>query len=249
MSDRDEQVVYGLRTCRAIFETRREEICRIYFHADRLRALAPMLKWAAETRRVYRQLPNEELAKVSKSLHHEGVVLVVRPREWSRFDSAAAVSDGCWLALDRIENPHSLGMMIRTAAYFGATGVLAGGVAPGVRLSGALLRMAEGGAERVVLAGTLELAASLGQLRERGYRVIGLDATGREPMAKRDIRRPICFVVGSDPEGLSTAVRRACSERVSISGKWPDGSLAVTVVAGIALAAWACGEAEANGGR
>ena len=243
MSEHEEQVVYGVRTCRAIYEARRDAIRRIYFRSDRLRTLAPILKWAAETRRVYRQVSDEELARLAKSVHHEGVAMAVTPREWSRFDPDGVAARGCWLALDRVENPHSLGMMIRTAAYFGADGVLAGGTAPGVRLSSALMRMAEGGAERVVLAGTIELAVSLSKLRARGYTVVGVDGTAPRPLSEISLPRPIGLVVGAEPDGLSAAVRHACSALGRIPGRWPAGSLSETVAAGIVLAELARREA------
>jgi len=233
---KDEQAVYGLRTCKAIFENRREDIIRIFYRADRLRALAPALKWAAANRLVYRELSDEALQKVAGGLHHEGVVMEVRPRLFRRFDLVHVREGSCWVALDRVENPHNLGAIVRSCAFFGVAGLILGGVEPGTRQNSAFLRMAEGGAERISLFASLHLAPCLEALQTRGVPAFGLETDAGRKIGVTPIPRPACLVFGNENEGLSRAVRQVCSELVAIPGAWPGASLNVSVSVGVALA-------------
>jgi TrmH RNA methyltransferase len=238
MIDRnEEQAVYGFRTCKAIYETRREDIIRIFYRADRLRALAPMLKWAAAQRLIYRELKDEELAKVGGGMHHEGVVMEVRPILLRRFAAEAIRPGTNWVAVDRVENPHNLGAIVRTCAFFGIEGLIMGGLESGTRISSAFLRMAEGGAERISVFATLHLAPCLDVFKEKGLAVIGLETDSDKLLGKDPLPQPACLVFGNENEGMSMAVRKACSQLVSIPGCWPGSSLNVSVTVGVAVAA------------
>ncbi len=232
----EEQAVYGFRTCRAIYEARRDDIIRIFYRADRLRALAPMLKWAASQRRVYRELKDEELVRVAGGMHHEGVVMEVRPRLLRRFAEESLRPGTNWVAVDRVENPHNLGAIVRTCAFFGIEGLIMGGQEPGVRMSSAFLRMAEGGAERISVFATLHLAPCLEVLKEKGLAVIGLETDADKQLGAAPMPQPACLVFGNENEGMSTAVRKACSCLVTIPGVWPGASLNVSVSVGVAVA-------------
>ncbi|MFO7534572.1 MAG: TrmH family RNA methyltransferase [Kiritimatiellia bacterium] len=233
----EEQAVYGLRTCKAIFETRRDDIIRVFYRADRLRTVAPLLKWAAAQRRVYRELKDEELQRVAGGMHHEGLVMEVRPRFVRRFAVESLRAGTCWVAVDRVENPHNLGAIVRTCAFFGLEGLIMGGQEPGSRLSSAFLRMAEGGAERISLFATLHLVPCLEEMKVKGLAVIGLETDVDRKLGKEPLPMPACLVFGNENEGLSSAVRQACTGLVCIPGAWPGGSLNVSVSVGVALAA------------
>src|SRR6185369_3886351 len=109
-----------------------------------------------------------------------GIVLEVREREL--LDDAAVIdrfgTDRGPLrlvALDGVENPHNVGAVMRSAAFLGCQAVVAHGQAP--PFSAPALRVAEGGAEHLVLARVTDLAAVLAALGERGVAIVGTDAT------------------------------------------------------------------------
>lgn len=232
----EEQAVYGLRTCRAIFETRRDDIIRIFYRADRLRALASLLRWAASKRLVYRELKDEELQRVGGGMHHEGIVMEVRPRLIRRFVEDAIRPGTNWVAVDRVENPHNLGAIVRTCAFFGVEGLIMGGLESGGRMSSAFLRMAEGGAERISVFSTLHLAPCLEVFKSKGLAVIGLETDVDKQLGAEPMPRPACLVFGNENEGMSAAVRKACTTLVAIPGAWPGASLNVSVTVGVAVA-------------
>lgn len=238
-----EQTVYGVKAALALLERRPDDVRRIY-HAPGLRGvLGPHLSAAAARHRPYREVDGEALARLAQSPHHEGLVVVATPRYYAELTPALARAGGpaaLWLALDGVENPHNLGALVRTAAFFGLTGVLAGGATPGDKVNAAVLRVSEGGVEHVPLVAAPQLAPALRTLREAGCRVLGLETDAAESLADAVAAGhtvgPLVLVLGAERAGLSAAVRQACDALCVLAGGGPLPSLNVSVTAGVALA-------------
>lgn len=240
----EEQTVYGVKASLALLEHRPADLLRLY-HAPALRGqLGAILSWAAARRIPYRELDAESLRKTAGSPHHEGLVVVSRPLRYRPCPRTLAVRAAearhLWLALDGVANPHNLGAIVRSCAFFGVTGLLVGGAAAGDKVNGAVLRVAEGGAEHVTLYGAPTLSGSLRQLRRTGFRVLGLesDAALALPAALREGggAGPLVLVLGQEREGLAAATRTACDALCAIHAHGAMASLNVSVAAGVALA-------------
>src|SRR5262249_58119901 len=132
---------------------------------------------------------------------------------------------------------HNVGAIIRTAAFFGFTGVLVAAPPEHPGLTPAAVRIAQGGAERVMLARSSDLPAALEELARRGISIVGADAHAKDDLAEHEFRRPLALVVGSEREGLAPAVRARCAKLISIRGSGAVDSLNVAVAAGIVIAA------------
>ncbi|MFI5400615.1 MAG: TrmH family RNA methyltransferase [SAR324 cluster bacterium] len=255
MAMSDEQTVYGMKAALALLERRPEAVLRIHYRADRRAQLKGVLAWAASRRLPYRELDEDSLRKVAGGMHHEGLVVVAKPLRFAEFAPGAIApaarpakgrqaargspSSGSmeqvWLALDGVENPHNLGAILRSAAFFGAGGVLVGSAAPGATVNPAAIRTAEGGAEYVGVAAAPDLAATLSAQAARGWTVLGLETDGA-PFPRQRPPAPILLVLGHEHEGLRPAIRQACSAVYRISGGGTLASLNVSVAAGVALA-------------
>lgn len=238
----DEQTVFGVKAGLALLERRPEAVRRIYHTAALRGVLGPHLSAAAARHRPYRELDGEALAKLAESPHHEGLVVVAEPRRYRELTPEAARAGGpaaLWLALDGVENPHNLGALVRTAAFFGLTGVLAGGAAPGDKVNAAVLRVSEGGAEHLPLFAAPRLPAALHTLREAGCRVLGLETDAAQSLADAVAAGltggPLVLVLGAERAGLSTDARHACDGLCVLAGSGPLPSLNVSVAAGVAL--------------
>ena len=248
----DSQTLFGMKACLAMLEHRPQDLIRLYHAKNMRRHLRGMLAWAAARHIPYRELDAEGLQKVASTAHHEGIVAVCRPlryRELSLESASEATRDignesgrggALWVALDGVANPHNLGAIMRSCAFFGAAGLLAGGAAPGEKVNAAALRVAEGGAEHLALHGAPELAEALGILREGGFALIGLETGGAPTLAQALHRHPpqkaLALVLGAEQDGLSRAARRACGTVCHLPGEGAMSSLNVSVAAGVALA-------------
>ncbi|HEX4353483.1 MAG TPA: RNA methyltransferase [Polyangiales bacterium] len=237
--------VYGLSAALAAFERRPDAVISIAHTKEARRAIAELLREAASRRIAYREVDAEELARMAESIHHEGICLLMRRREPPSLERIvqALGTRGFVLALDGVQNPHNVGAILRSAAYFGVGALIYAGeddkpLAPAAR------RVAEGGAERVTIARVPQLSAALRTLADRGLTVIGSDSRAKLRLdAYRWPARSI-LVVGHEQTGLSAEVRAVCATTLRIAGVDGMDSLNVSVAAGVFMASFAAQAAK-----
>lgn len=232
---RKESMVYGLRAALALAEHRPDAIVRVLHTQEVRHEIGPLLKATARLRRPYRELDREELDRAANTVHHEGVLVVAQPLETVPFGRYVdRLSDRpILLALDRVSNPHNHGAILRSMAWFGADALLTsdsrGTVNP------AAIRVAQGGAEMIPTVRAPDLPGALRTLRDQGVMVVAADQNGTTPLKSILKKRPICWVMGNEGDGLSSDVMAACAHRVAIPGTGRIESLNVSVAAGVLL--------------
>jgi TrmH RNA methyltransferase len=231
--------IYGLAAALAVLEVRPEDVLRLAYSARARGVLANALRAAAKRRIAYRELEDDELQKMAGAVHHEGICVLARPRPELSPDELAARTEprGLIAALDGVDNPHNTGAVLRSAAFFGVSGLL---IADAQRraLPSAARRIAEGGAEHVPYVHVQELAGPLRALQKRGLQIVGTDS--HEGIALPELRWPAraVIVLGSEADGLSPAVRKVCTAMVRIPGNAKIDSLNVSVAAGVLFASF-----------
>jgi TrmH RNA methyltransferase len=234
--------VYGLAAAFAAMRTRPDQVLSIAHTVGARLLLADMLSHAARLHIAYREVGDEELAKMAGTLHHEGVCLLVRPRKNASLSELARLTEprGLIVALDQVGNPHNVGAVLRSAAFFGAAGVLASSGEQGRSvLTPAATRVAEGGAELLLISQGDALGPALQSLHQSGLHIVGSDV--RAPTSLAALRWPerCVLVLGSEDRGLTPQVRKACNTLVRIEGSGALESLNVSVAAGVLLASYA----------
>jgi TrmH RNA methyltransferase len=229
--------VYGLSAALAAFSERPESVVSIAHTKDVRHELADMLREAAKRRIAYREVEDEALAQLADSVHHEGVCLLVRPMPELELEALAGRIDGAGLivALDEVQNPHNLGAVLRSAAYFGARGMLIGG---DKKLTPSARRVAEGGAEHVPVVSVPALPSALRTLSDHEFSIIGADTRAKVELRTFKWPKRAVLVVGHEREGLGKQVRSVCNTLVRIAGTEKVESLNVSVAAGVLLASY-----------
>jgi TrmH RNA methyltransferase len=197
----------------------------------------------ARTHKPYRLVPSEELERVAGSVMHGGIVALAQPQPVPVLDLAKAADTAAdWarggkplLLLDGIGNPHNLGAIVRTAAFFGLPRIVLSDHPAQAGLSDASYRVAEGGLEYVELHHSVRFANTLQQLR-RNYRIIGTAAgNGQTIEALRRTEQPLAVVLGNEEHGLPPATLAACETIVTIPGSGLVQSLNVAASAAILI--------------
>ena len=149
------------------------------------------------------------------------------------------------MALDSVTDPRNLGAVVRSAAGFGAHGV----VVPERRAAGmtaSAWKTSAGAAARVPVAQCVNLTRQLKAYQEAGCMVVGLAADGDVSLPDLDLADgPLVLVVGSEGGGLSRLVAETCDQLVSIPMANQLESLNAGVAAGVALYAIAQRRADA----
>ena len=170
---------------------------------------------------------------------HQGAALEVRPLNWGKLADVAISGAGKPLVvcLDRVTDPHNVGAVLRSAEVFGARAV----IAPrhhSAPETGALAKAASGALERQPYLRVTNLADAMGELREMGYVLIGLDGEGEVELgtALVDVgNRALALVLGAEGPGLREKTRQTCDVVARIPFAGTFGSLNVSNAAAVGL--------------
>ena len=151
-------------------------------------------------------------------------------------DAAKAVGERPLIvALDSVTDPRNLGAVVRSAAGFGAHGV----VIPERRAAGmtaSAWKTSAGAAARLPVAQATNLTRQLKEYQDAGCMVVGLAADGDVDLPDLDLATgPLVLVVGSEGKGLSRLVAETCDQLVSIPMVSSLESLNAGVAASVAL--------------
>jgi 23S rRNA (guanosine2251-2'-O)-methyltransferase len=208
--------------------------------AERDDRLRDIFRLAADRGTALLEINRAELDRLTGGALHQGIALQLSTFEYAHPDDLLAtarntVHDPLIVALDSITDPRNLGAIVRSAAAFGAHGVLI----PERRSAGitaAAWKTSAGAAARVPIARATNLNRSLRAYASAGLTLVGLD--GRAAVRISDVPQlsgPLVLVVGSEGDGLSRLVREACDALASIPISASVDSLNAGVAAGIAL--------------
>lgn len=229
--------VCGLAAVQALFETDPGRVERLFFE-PRLRVEAIRFCAAlANVHKPYRAVEADELARIAGTILHGGIAAITQPGPLGIFDPAQAPSwtrDGKpLLVLDGIGNPHNLGAIARTAAFFGIERILLADRPDQALPSDASYRVAEGGLDRLTLY-RAALPATLDNLRP-SYRIIGTALGHGANLAVRGVGKPMALILGNEEQGLAPTTLAACDEIVTIPGGGRVQSLNVAAAAAILI--------------
>ncbi|OMO58299.1 tRNA/rRNA methyltransferase, SpoU [Corchorus olitorius] len=172
-----------------------------------------------------REISKHDLNMVVDNRPHQGLVLDASPLEMVKIKELDPVSDedkGClWVALDEVTDPQNLGAIIRSAYFFGASGVVlcAKNSAP---LSGVVSKASAGSLELMELRYCKNMMQFLVCSAENGWRVLGGSVSSKAvPLNEISSGLPTILVLGSEGTGLRPLVERSCTHLVRIPGNIP----------------------------
>jgi TrmH RNA methyltransferase len=228
--------ICGLKPVDALFTRRADSVQRLFYLPELKAAAGPYCARLAAARKPYRMVEAEELEKIAGTPHHGGIVAVAKPRVPAIFDPMNPPRVKLLLVLDGIGNPHNLGAIARSAAFFGVEALLLS-EGPGDALpSDAAYRTSEGGLEWLDLYRNRNLPNVLSAI-EPYYRTVA-SSLGRDavPLAELPRDRPIALVLGNEENGVSPAVLEVCRRQVRVAGAGRVQSLNVAQAAAVLLA-------------
>jgi 23S rRNA (guanosine2251-2'-O)-methyltransferase len=178
---------------------------------------------------------NHEIAQhLPQGAVHQGVALKAGPLETVGLEDFEGGPGAVVLMLDQVTDPQNVGAILRSAAAFGASGVvLQDRHAP--RFTGALAKAAAGALDRVPVARVVNLSRALEELADAGWRAVGLTGEAQRPLAEVLDGRPTVLVLGSEGEGLRRLVSEHCDELAKIPMPGGFESLNVAAAAAVAL--------------
>jgi TrmH RNA methyltransferase len=232
--------ICGWQAVAALMARHPDEVRRLFFDPAAGKRAGDYCRRLAQQKKIYRQVPAEELAKVAGTVHHGGIVAVIGERPLKKVTretvEAWARAQAPLLLLDRVSNHHNLGAVARSAAFFGVKAIVIADHPQQALPGESTYRVAEGGMEFVEFHRVPELVACCVELK-RHFCLVGASLRGNQlsPRAARErgLPRPPAIVLGNEEKGLSPEVTAACDRLVKIPGAGTVESLNVSAATAV----------------
>jgi TrmH RNA methyltransferase len=238
----EEQRLFGLNACVALFAKRPLDLRKVWLTEQRVSVLKAVLAFCVKQRLGYRVVETEDLDKLTGSQHHEGVCFDVARRAPLSLTQLLALQPpapqtSLLVLLDGVGNPHNVGAVLRSAANFGAGGLIVPPEAPSM-LSGAACRVAEGGAEAVPMAQLARGEDVLATLRAAGYAIAATVPRDGVDLYAKPLPPRLALIFGAEGEGMNQALIRAADLCLTIPGRGAVESLNISASAAVLFAEW-----------
>ena len=202
--------------------------------------------WATREAAAFMQFPKDVAVTLAEApdlgrlvphdAPHQGVVIEVEPLDEVWLDEllGSASERGVLLVLDQVTDPHNVGAILRSAAAFGAVGIVTQDRHSPPE-SGVIAKAASGALERVPWARVVNLARALDEIAEAGFWRIGL--TGDVETELKDALGParVALVLGAEGPGLRPNTREHCDALAKLPISDAVESLNVSNAAAVAL--------------
>lgn len=167
-------------------------------------------------------------------------VAVVRPRHEMSLENVLPSRDtaserGLWLALDCLQDPHNVGAIFRTAAFFGVKGIVVtrDRSAP---LNATVYDVASGGIEYVPFSQPPNLSRALDVAKSAGLWILGTSEHAEKDVADVPLDRNWLLVIGNEEQGLRQLTQKQCDELCRLTPRGEIKSLNASVAAALLMA-------------
>jgi 23S rRNA (guanosine2251-2'-O)-methyltransferase len=186
---------------------------------------------------------------VGEDTPHQGVIAVANLErlmiDFDDFAQRIEISNGTMLVLlDELTDPQNVGAIIRSAAAFGASGILMPphNQAP---LTGSVVKASAGMVFRVPIVSIGNVNRTIELLKDRGFRAYALAMQGPKTVSDETYDTPSLFIVGNEGKGIRQKTFEHCDATLRIPMHPRCESLNASVSAAIALYAWSARHPEA----
>jgi 23S rRNA (guanosine2251-2'-O)-methyltransferase len=189
---------------------------------------------------LHHQLPIREVHRAELegiNANSQGIILAIKPYQYSSFQEITERANHPILivALDGVTDPRNLGAIVRSAAAFGAAGVVMT-ERRAAAMTASAWKSSAGAAARLPVAQVTNMARTIDDAKKLGCFVIGLDGESDQTLSGMKVAKEnVMIVVGSEGKGLSRLVREKCDLVVSIPMRATTESLNASVATSIAL--------------
>ena len=200
---------------------------------------APIKRIVAEARNkgiVVQFKSKDALDSIADNNKHQGVIAYIAAYDYVSIDDIIAKAKGknedpFVLILDKIEDPHNLGAIIRTANIAGVHGIIIS-KRRAVGLTATVAKTSAGAIEYTPIAKVTNISRAIEELQEKGLWIVCADMDG-DMMYNVDLKGPIGLVVGNEGEGVSKLVKERCDLVAKIPMKGDIDSLNVSVATAV----------------
>lgn len=198
-----------------------------------------VIKLAKDNRIVVVESDKKKLDKMVEFKNSQGIVASVTDYEYFDVDDILKEAEDrneppLVVILDKIEDPHNLGAIIRTVECLGAHGVIIQ-KRNACQVTDTVEKTAAGATSFVKVARVTNITETIKYLKEKGLWIYGLDMEGASNVYDTKLDGPIGIVVGNEGEGISRLVKENCDFMVKIPMTGKINSLNASVSTAISI--------------
>jgi 23S rRNA (guanosine2251-2'-O)-methyltransferase len=188
-------------------------------------------------------ISNADVGKLRQMVgdtNHQGVVALIAPVKirdfWSLdLDKAKQTGQLCLVIADRIQDPHNMGAIIRSAEIFGARGVVFS-TRENVPITDVVVKASAGAALHCPLYRADNLVKAAQWLKENGVWIYGAALETKVSLWQVDFNRHCAVVIGNEEKGIRPLLQKHCDQLFRIPQIGKTQSLNASVAAGVTLA-------------
>lgn len=201
--------------------------------------LYDIIKLAKEKRIVVVESDKKKLDKMVEFKNSQGIVASVTDYEYFDVDDILKEAKErneppFVIILDKIEDPHNLGAILRTVECLGAHGVIIQ-KRNACQITDTVEKTAAGATSFVKVARVTNITETIKYLKEQGLWIYGLDMQGASDIYDTKFDGPIGIVVGNEGDGISRLVKENCDFMVKIPMSGKINSLNASVSTAISI--------------
>jgi 23S rRNA (guanosine2251-2'-O)-methyltransferase len=224
--------IYGFHAAEAALANPKRRINAVLATENAIHRLAPLL--AARNLAPEPVNPRDLDRRLGPDAVHQGLLIEAEPLDNPTLADLVSGKPGILVVLDQVTDPHNVGAILRSAAAFGALGlIMTARHSP--PLTGVLAKAASGALEHVPVALVPNLSRALAELADLGADRVGLDGEGSETIEGYVVEGPVALVLGAEGRGLRHLTRESCDRLARITTSGPLASLNVSNAAAVAL--------------
>ena len=185
-------------------------------------------------------ISKKSIEKKKEKKKSQGVILYLDDNYQSSVEDMIFLADKkkeipLIIFLDRVQDPHNLGAIARTAEIFGAHGLVVP-AKDSAKISPGAIRASAGAFEHIEFTIVNSISKTLEYLKKMNFQVFSLDMDGENIKdIKINNKIPIALVVGSEHDGISKRIIDTSDKILSVPMKGEISSLNVSVATGIIL--------------
>ena len=229
------EFVYGKNSCLSLIKNQKDFI-NVYLQNNYLDK--KIINELDKNHIHYEYKDKKYLDRITNNGIHQGIVMEIKGYDYLSIDELLEkiedVKNPLLLMLDGIEDPHNLGAILRSVDAVNAQGVIIGKHNQ-VPLNATVAKVSTGAIEYVNVAQVVNLTNTIKYLKEKGYWVVGAEASESQDFNKLKYDFPTLLIVGSEGKGISPLVLKQCDYRVKIPMEGHVNSLNVSVATAVLL--------------
>jgi len=190
-----------------------------------------------------RVTPEEMESMSGRGATHQGVCAELNERRlYTSLEDALQEAQNkptmpLFVLLDELQDPHNVGAIIRSAAAFGATGILMP-EHDQVQITSTVIKTSAGAVFSLPIVRITNVNTTLRNLKDKGYWTYALTGDGDTKLKTAVFDTPAVLVIGNEGEGIRPKTVEVCDFRLAIDINKNIDSLNASNAVAVTLYEW-----------